>query len=125
VENEIPKEVIRFFAEHIASLEQLEVLLLVSALPDRDWTTDAVFQVVQTNRDVVQKRLDEFVARGMLAKSDAGYRYAPKTDSLARQIAAVSQLYKLRRHKLIELIYSPRDEDLRMFSDAFKFRKKD
>ena len=123
MDNDIPAEVVRFIAEQIQSLEQLEVLLLVSALPDRHWTPDGVFQVVQTNRDVVQQRLDEFVKRGLMSKSEEGYRYAPKSEALARQIATTSQIYKLRRHKLIEIIYSPRDEDLRRFSDAFKFKK--
>lgn len=121
--NEIPQEVIQFIGEQIQTLEQLEVLLLVAALPDRVWTADGVFQVVQTNRDVVLQRLEEFVKRGLMTKGDEGYRYAPKSESLARQIASTSHIYKLRRHKLIELIYSPRDEELRRFSEAFKFKK--
>jgi hypothetical protein len=38
----IPVEVRQFVEKYIRSLDQLEVLLLVSALPDREWTVDDV-----------------------------------------------------------------------------------
>jgi hypothetical protein len=125
-EREIPVEVRRFVGKHIGSLEQLEVLLLVSALPDRDWTVDAVFQVVQTNRPLVQQRLDEFVRENlMVVNPDGTYRYAPKSDAMARDIAATATFYKLSRHKIVEMIYSPKTDDIRAFSDAFRFKKED
>lgn len=123
-EGEIPQEVRRFVAKHIRSLEQLEVLLLVSALPDRDWTVDSVFQIVQTNRPLVQQRLDDFVRDGlMVRRPDDSYRYAPKSESLAHDIVAVGNFYKLSRHKIIEMIYAPPADDIRKFSDAFRFKK--
>lgn len=122
--SDIPQDVKRFIAAEIKSLEQLEVLLLISALPDRDWTVDGVFQVVQTNRDVVRQRLDEFVARQLVVRNpDGSYRYAPRDEAAAQQVATLSQLYKLRRHNLIELIYAPRADELHHFSNAFRFKK--
>lgn len=125
-EGDFPSEVRRFISRHIGSLEQLEVLLLVSALPDRDWTVDAVFQIVQTNRTLVQQRLDEFVRdQLMIMNPDGTYRYAPKSESLAHDIAATAGFYKLSRHKVVEMIYSPKTDDIRAFSDAFRFKKGD
>jgi len=120
---DVPKEIQRFISDYIQTLEQLEVLLLVAALPDRAWTVDGVFQVVQTNREVVQARLDEFVGRGLMHVAAGEYRYAPQTPELARQVAATSEFYKLRRHTMVEFIYSRPDDELRNFSDAFRFRK--
>lgn len=123
MEGDIPDEVRQFVSRHIQSLEQLEVLLLVSALPDRDWTVESVFQVVQTNRALVEKRLEEFVSSGFMVKApDGSYRYAPKSETIARQLASTAGFYKLSRHKIVELIYSGGD-DIRKFSDAFRFKK--
>ena len=65
MEARIPEEVRRFIATHITSLEQLEVLLLVNALPDREWSADAVYQVVKTNPALVAQRLEEFSQGGI------------------------------------------------------------
>jgi hypothetical protein len=125
-EGEIPSEVRGFVSKHIRSLEQLEVLLLVSALPDKDWTVDAVFHVVQTNRPLVRQRLDEFVRDGLMVRQpEDAYRYAPKSEALAHDIVAVGNFYKLSRHKVIEMIYASPPDDIRKFSDAFRFKKGD
>lgn len=122
----IPEEVRRFIARYVGSLEQLEVLMLVSALPDRDWTVDNVFSVVQTNRALVQQRLDEFVKQGMMMLGSEGtYRFAPASEQLAKDIHAVASFYKSSRHKVVEMIYSPKTDDIRAFSDAFRFKKGD
>lgn len=123
---DIPLEVRRFISKHIRSLEQLEVLLLVGALPDRDWTVDSVFQVVQTNRPLVQQRLDEFVREGLMVQQpDGTFRYAPRSEALAQDVAAVAAFYKLSRHKIVQMIYSSPSDDIRQFSDAFRFKKGD
>ena len=125
METDIPPDVLKFVLKHIDTLEQLEVLLLVSALPDREWTGDDVYQVVKTNPNLVKKRLEEFTAKGFLVRAGEGYRYAPQNDEIARQIANVASFYKLGRHRLIELIYSPTTEEMRGFSEAFRFRKRE
>jgi len=123
----IPTEVARFVEKHIRSLDQLEVLLLVSALPDREWTVEAVDAIVRSNPNAVSQWLEEFVQSGLLIRSAEPpmYRYAPKSDELARSVAALGSTYKLCRHKVVELIYSRPASSIRSFSDAFRFKKKD
>ena len=41
-----PEAVRSFILEHINSVEQLEVLLLLKNQPDREWTAEAVSQAV-------------------------------------------------------------------------------
>ncbi len=123
MDSNIPAEVQRFVATHITSLDQLEVLLLVSSLPDREWSADAVYRVVLSNPVIVAERLTGFVRAGLLvcAGDPPLFRYGPSTDEKAKQIAALGALYKTARHKIIELIYKPADP-LKHFSDAFKFK---
>jgi hypothetical protein len=51
MEQNIPDEAVRFVREYIRSLDQLEALLLVSALPDREWSAEAVDSVIGSNSE--------------------------------------------------------------------------
>ena len=124
MELEVTEEVRLFIGRYIGSLDQLEVLLLVSALPDRDWSVDAVYQVVKSNPAVVAQRLEEFVAAGLLTRStEPLYRYGPRTQELSRAISSLGAIYKMSRHKIIEIIYSSKDDALKGFADAFRLKK--
>lgn len=121
----IPTEIARFIEKHITALDQLEVLLLVCALPDREWSAEAIYQVVRTTPALVVKRLEEFVRDGFLSRAGEPplYRYAPRSEELASQVSAVGAFYKMSRHKVVELIYSIPREPLTEFSEAFRFKR--
>ena len=122
----IPVEVERFLVKYITSLEQLEVLLLVSALPDREWSPDDVYRVVMTTPPLVSQRLEEFVQAGFLTRrsvESALYRYAPRTEALAHELANVGAFYKVSRHKVVEFIYSNKRGPLTEFSEAFRLKR--
>lgn len=125
MEYSIPPEVDQFVAKYIRSLDQLEVLLLLSALPDREWTASAVDSVVRSNPKVVEQWLEGFVSSGIMARSGDPplYRYQPNRDELARTIAALGATYKMSRHKVVELIYARPQSPLKDLSDAFRFKK--
>lgn len=129
MEESIPKEVRQFVGKYIRSLDQLEVLLLVGALPDREWSADDVYNVVRSSLTVVAERLESFVAAGILVRSGDPpvYRYQPKTDELSRAISALSTAYKFSRHRIVELIYAPAqsDDSLTSFTEAFRFKRKE
>ena len=121
---DISEEVRQFVAKYIQSLDQVEVLLLVSALPDRAWSADAVYKVVLSNPALVVERLENFVAAGLLRRSGDPpvFSYAPPTVEVANQVAALSAIYKTSRHKIVEFIYRPRPDPMKSFSDAFKLK---
>ena len=115
--------------QYICSLDQLEVLLLVSALPDRQWSANDVYSIVLSTPALVAERLESLVNAGIFSKAGQPpvYRYQPKNEELARAISALGAAYKLSRHRIVELIYapSPPDDPLKRFSDAFRFKRKD
>lgn len=121
----VPAEVQQFVRNHIRSLDELEVLLLVSALPDREWSVDAVYGVVLSNPALVLKRLEGFVEAGFLTRSGEPplYRFAPRSEDLAAMISAVGTAYRMSRHRIVELIYSRPDDPLVDFSQAFQFKR--
>jgi hypothetical protein len=122
--SDIPNEVLEFISEQIASMEQLEVLLLVSSQPDREWSAEAVFSEIQSSLPSVTQRLQDFCERGLMVQPrPLVFRYSPATRDLAETIRALSAAYKEKRVKIIETIYRKPLDDVQTFADAFKLRK--
>lgn len=105
-------------------MEQLEILLLLSSQPERDWSPEAVFTTIQSSQASVAQRLQEFLEKGFLTQTDPPLvRYAPKNQALAAAARALAVAYKQKRVKVIELIYRKPVDDVQSFADAFKLRK--
>lgn len=126
-QSEIRSELVQFIRQYIPSVEHLEVLLLVSALPDRSWTVEGIDQVIQSSVPAVAERAQELCAQGFLVEQKhedetARYQFQPRSEELRRLVAELATTYRERRVRVIEAIYappSPMDE----FSRAFQFRK--
>ena len=129
MEGSVSPEVRQFVEKYIRSLDQLEVLLLVSALPDREWSVTDVYNVVRSSPGAVEERLEFFTAAGVFHRTDnpPTYWFQPRTVEIARVISSLSAAYKLSRHRVVAFIYSPArvDDPMTSFSDAFRFKKKD
>ena len=61
-------ELEEFIAAEIQSLEQLEILLLLSGNPHRWWTSQSVYEVVKSSLASVEDRLNEMAGRGLLKR---------------------------------------------------------
>lgn len=123
-ETGIPNEVREFISEYIASMEQIEILLLLSGSPSTEWTVDSVFSEIQSSPASILGRLREFSDRGLLTeKSPQVYQYAPSTEKLSRAVQSLAATYKERRMKVIDLIYQKPADSVQSFADAFKLRK--
>ncbi|MGV3533595.1 MAG: hypothetical protein ACO1QR_14605 [Chthoniobacteraceae bacterium] len=121
----IPTQVREFLRQHIQSVEQLEILLLVAASPEREWSIGAVYEVIRSSERSVTTRLEEFTAKGFLVCSPgppATYRYAPKNEMLRSGVTETAKVYLERRVRVVEAIFSPDLDPLQGFADAFKFR---
>jgi hypothetical protein len=122
----ISEEVRAFIAEHIQSVEQLEVLLLLHADPTKEWSAEAVSQEIRSDPVSVAHRLTDLYSRGLLTVKEGFrllYRYSPHTKQMERTVTALAQAYTLHRIKVIDLIYSGPRNKLLLFADAFKLKK--
>lgn len=122
----IPEAVRRLIADHVKSVEQLEVLLLLRANPDRDWNGDEVSRTLQSQPESAAARLADLAARGFCARRGEGenrYRYAPATAALARTVDELADSYAKRRHTVISLIFESPSDAIQSFADAFRLRK--
>jgi hypothetical protein len=117
----ITERVRRLIADHISSVEQLEILLLLREAADRDWTAEQVNERIRSSLSSVAARLADLETRGFIVRAEGGYRYGPP----AAEAAGVDDLaaaYAERRYTVIELIFSRPSDKLRIFARAFRLR---
>jgi predicted transcriptional regulator len=128
----IPIDVQRFIEQHIRSVAQLDLLLLLRTRPEQPWTPDDIAREMRVEPSWAQGELLNLSNRGLVEKSSDSsteggtsprYKYQPRTSELERAVTDVAQAYLLQRVRLIEEIYRQPSEHIRAFADAFRLRK--
>lgn len=122
-ESGVPAPVRRFIAGHIESVGQLEVLLLLRAAADKEWTTDEVARAVVTQRASAGGWLEQLRADGLVTLASERYRYSPPTGDVERAIDELAESYAKYRVAVIGLIFSKPSEHVRDFPEAFRLRR--
>jgi hypothetical protein len=128
VSGALPEDVERFIAEHIHSVEQLEVLLLLQGSCPQPWDAERVARELRTSRQSAASRLDDLRARRLLSSNDGSnaFFYAPASPELDRDVVSLRAAYAERRIAVINAIFakpSERFDAMRQFADAFRIRK--
>ncbi|HUP46933.1 MAG TPA: hypothetical protein VM779_15610 [Thermoanaerobaculia bacterium] len=115
-------ELEQFIATNIHSVEEVEILTLLSRSPDTYWSADAMGQQLGIKAEVVGARARELLRRGLLAVGESGsvYRYAPTDEKTKEQVTVLTDTYRDRRITVINAIYTANLTRLRSFADAFK-----
>lgn len=123
---DIAAPVLNFIREHIESVEQLEILLLLYHQSDRSWTADEIARELRSSPQSARKRLAVFEMRGFIRQSDASsksFQYDPRDAGIDEGIKALAEAYQLRRVTIIDVIFSKPTEKMQTLADAFKFRE--
>ena len=120
----LPPEVVAFLDEHIFSVTQLEVLLLVQEIAPESITVPDLSRSARLPERSLRPWLDAFVERGLLVHDDAdGYRCAELDPPTRAVVDAVADCYVRRRVSLSRHVYASREDPALRFADAFRFRK--
>ncbi|MFP2903920.1 hypothetical protein ACLESD_02365 [Pyxidicoccus sp. 3LFB2] len=116
-----------FLMAHIDSIEKLEVLLLLRARTEREWTAAEVALELRINEDSATARLNDLTASGLLI-GDAGrperFRYSPVSSEDVRAIAELATVYAARRVSVITFIFSKPQTRVQGFADAFLLKRR-
>jgi hypothetical protein len=113
-------------ADHIESVVQVEILLLLHADPGRAFTPQDVARELRIDAGYAQSELANLTVRGMLRTTDmaaGAYRYAPLTAQVDAAVRGLATAYADRRVTVIGLVYSKPPDQIRSFADAFRLRK--
>ncbi len=119
-----PEAVRKFVAENISSVEHLEALLLLRSQPMRAWSAADLSRELYIGLEPAAARLSGLEAQGLLVRVPGPcYHYRPRNPVLDLVVAELAELYKVRRHAIIALIYSQPPKYVQSFADAFRLRK--
>lgn len=126
--NTLSIEVEQFLLKYIESVEQLEVLLLLNAHPDRPWTIQEVNDQIKSSEESVSKRLQTLAHQGLITALNADktvFQIQTAKPEINQTVSALDACYKERRLKVLECVFSKPMSSLRVFADSFKIRKDD
>jgi hypothetical protein len=126
--NDLPEDVRNLITDHIESVEQLEILLLLHQHRSRVWTADSVARELRIAPISAGERMDELARASILSRTQGSpveYRYAPGSPSLDAAVTGLARAYSERRVTVINFIFSKPVDKIRTFADAFRLRRDD
>jgi hypothetical protein len=125
-ETAFSKELEAFIAGQMQSLEQLEILLLLSGNPHKWWSVATAYEVIKSSPGSVAARLEELAARGMVRKEagpEVRYQFSPDDPALWKVVNELREAYKERPVKIVQAIYSKPPDAVQEFAKAFRVRR--
>lgn len=118
----IPEDIKQFIFAHIDSVEQLEVLMLLRQDLTKSYTPTEVANEMRTSPASATLRLNTLTNQGFVEMNDGSYRFAAGATGSGELLDRLTEIYRVRRHKVLELIFSPMKR-ARNFADAFVVSK--
>ena len=126
--NELPHRVVAFVRDHVETLEQLEVLILLSKSPERWWDAAAAGEALGLSETITGDALERFASHNLLAISittDVRYQLQPGTPMLRDASAEFAEACRTRRGAIFRLVTDAQQRAMREFADAFRLRRHD
>lgn len=117
-----------FVADHIRSLEELQLLLAVVQSPDRWWDVTMAARELGMTATAARRGLDALAARNLLdirITGDVRYQFRPGTDALRDAAVATEETYRMNPLAVVRLVARTDRRGLRDFADAFRIRPDD
>lgn len=122
---EIPDAVRRLIRQHLRSVSELEVLLLLRVTPGKPWSVGEVARA-QVARDDAARGFLEHLCDGRLLEHDGAadsYRYAPERRT-ATTVDALAGCYASSPRAVVSLIFAGPDDPASTLADAFRVRRR-
>lgn len=114
-------------SSHLASMDHLEILLLLhGAAPDALSVKDMI-QKTGRPGDLVHAAVTDLVASGLLAQSEPDLEagvvsFNPRSDEMRSAVSELATMYNERPVTLIRAIYDRPAEPVVSFAEAFRVR---
>lgn len=121
----IPRHVEVFIGEHLTSVAQLEILLLLRGQGERAFSAHDVAEALRIDPGWAAGELERLRTRGLFAKSESetGYCYTPATQELATAVDDLAKTFATHRVAVITMIFAAPSDSVGSFADAFKLRR--
>jgi hypothetical protein len=111
-------------AAAISSVWAIELLLFLRKHVDKSWSVAELTRELRASDLIVEEATATFQAAGILViEADGTLRYKPASETLARIVAEIADVYATQPVSISKEILSARHEKIRHFTDAFRIRK--
>lgn len=123
----IPRDVRTLITDHLTSVAQLEILLLLHDAPDRQFRPGEVAETLRIDPAWAEDELNGLERAGLLERDVAGgsFQFAPRTPELGHAVDGLAKSFATHRVSVITLLFSTPSEGIGSFADAFKIRRDD
>jgi hypothetical protein len=130
---DVPADVQRFLHENLESLEQLEVLLMLSRRPHDARSSIEVAEELRIRDSLADDALRLLCKRGLLVVAGSAgnelFRYDPVSTTLAYSVERLAETYSDQRVAILKFMTASAIQRLRagalgMFSNAFVFGRR-
>jgi hypothetical protein len=116
-------EVLDFVRTALGSVWALELLLLLHRSPDQAWQDTDLVVPLRANARVIAESLTALCGRGLATLDEDGrYRYCSASATLSQAVDALAELYTRKPMAVTNAILSGRNDKIRTFAEAFRFR---
>ncbi|HEX8172928.1 MAG TPA: hypothetical protein VF824_20505 [Thermoanaerobaculia bacterium] len=119
-----------FLEQRLASLEQIDVILLLRAEPERSWTAPEVAAQLSTPPESTAMRLFLLASSGMIAFEPSAvprYRAVTADAETERLLHELAEIHRTDRDVLVQTLMKAGDattaDPLHSFADAFRLKK--
>lgn len=124
----LPPVVVEFAAQHLRTLEQLQVLMTCVEGRDRWWDAGSMGRELGLGATAARQALDH-LARGNLLDiritGDVRYQFNPGTAELEEAALACAAAYRTNPVAVVQLVAGSSRRSVRDFADAFRIRRDD
>jgi hypothetical protein len=116
-------DILDFVRNAIGSVWALELLLLLHRSPNQARDDADLIASLRATTRVVAEGLATLCSKGVVVVDEAGrYRYRPASPTLGEAVDALAALYARKPMAVTNAILSSRNDKIRTFADAFRFR---
>lgn len=117
----IPQDVSDFLLKTIASVAELEALLLMRR-ERASWSAETLAQRLYVPPAEAELVLRALASLGFIVQAEQGYRYECDQPELDRMVEATADVYARQLIQVTKLIHD-HGRRIRRFADAFRLRK--
>lgn len=125
----IPDHIKKFVDQNIETIDQLEILRVLSEHRTQEWSVLHLSREVQAQPGVITNHLAALKSRGLLTSIARGqetlWMYTAQTPELDKSVQDLLQCYQERPVTMIRMVYAKAADALKTFADAFRIRKED
>ncbi len=119
----LDEEIKDFLVESIESVGQLELLLYTYQNKHKQWSSETISIELGTQTPVSPKQMEALYSKGMLKKTDGFFSYCPRNEFINSKVDKLFLIYHESPVEIVTFLFTQRDEKLKGFADAFKFKK--